>query len=57
MSLNKWDSEYASGPKYANEYGKVLHLAVFLIRHSVFNMPESLDRVLNISWILNIPGF
>ena len=40
MSLNKWDSEYASGLKYANEYGKVLNLAVFLRRHRVFNMPE-----------------
>ena len=40
MSLNKWDSEYASGLKYANEYGKVLNLAVYLRRHSVFNMPE-----------------
>ena len=36
MCLNKWDSEYASGPKYS-EYGRVLNMREL---HSVLNMQE-----------------
>ena len=36
MCLNKWDSEYASGPKYS-EYGRVLNMQAL---HSVLNMQE-----------------
>ena len=49
MCLNK--QEYALGPKYAkilsiasSEYGNVLNMQTL---HSVLNMPEWLDRVLN----------
>ena len=60
--LNKQDSEYASGPKYA----KILNMAKFWIWEgyqytSVTRRCEypriSLDRVLNISRVLNMPGF
>ena len=60
--LNKQDSEYALGPKYA----KILNMAKFWIwqdsqyvsvtQHSEYAR-KCLDRVLNISWLLNMPGF
>ena len=39
ICLNKQDSEYALGPKYAkiSEYGRVLNMRAL---HSVLNMPE-----------------
>ena len=60
--LNKQDSEYASGAKYA----KVLNMAKFWIWQdsqyvSITQCSDyarkCLDRVLNISWVLNMPGF
>ena len=63
MCLNKQDSEYNYGSKYpkilnmANfESGRVLNMRAL---HSVLNTPEYalLDRVPNISRILNIPVF
>ena len=62
MCLNKQDSEYSSGPKYA----KLLNMTKFWIWKgsqyaSVTQCSEYvgvyLDRVLNISWIPNTPGF
>ena len=56
MCLNKQNSEYALGPKYA----KVLYMAGFSIA-SVTQRSEYarifLDRVPNIPWVLNMPGF
>ena len=42
MCLNKQDSEYASGPKYAKIHGKILSVRFLNMRalHSVLNMPE-----------------
>ena len=63
MCVNKQDSEYADGPKYAKILnmakfwtGKVLNMRAL---HNVLNMPEYvlLDRILNISWVLNMPIF
>ena len=51
MCLNKQDSEYASGPKY----GKILDMAGFSICSEYARI--CLDRVLNICWVLNMPGF
>ena len=45
MSLNKQDSEYTSGPKYA----KILY---FTQRSEYVRI--CLDRVLNIPWVLNM---
>ena len=62
MFVNKQDSEYASGHKYA----KILNMAKFSIwpgsqYASVAQLFEyvkiCLDRVLNISCVLNMPGF
>ena len=62
MYLDKQDSEYASGPKYA----KILNMAKFYIWQgsqyaNVLQRSEypriCLDKVLNIAWVLNIPGF
>ena len=62
MCLKKQDSEYASGPKYA----KILNMAKFRIWQgsqypSVTERSEyariCLNRVPNISWVLNMPGF
>ena len=56
MCLNKLDSEYALGPKYA----EILNMERFPIS-TVAQRSESaricLDRVLNISCVLNMPGF
>ena len=62
MSLNKQDSEYAEGPKYA----KILNTEKFRIwqssqyasitQHSEYAR-ICLGQVINISWVLNIPGF
>ena len=62
MCLDKQDSEYASGPKYA----KIVNMAKLWIWQgsqygSVTQRFEyasvCLDKVLNISWVLNMPGF
>ena len=45
MCLNKQDSEYNSGPKYMS------------VTQSSEYARICLDRVLNISWVLNMPGF
>ena len=65
MCLNKQNSEYASRPKYS----KVLNVVGFSICKCytalTLNIPEhavnvsrssSLYLVLNISWVLNMPG-
>ena len=62
MCLNKQDSEYALDPKYAkivnmtkfwiwqvSQYGSIMQHSEYAIR--------CLGRVLNISCILNAPGF
>ena len=72
MCLLKQDTEYALGPKIptpkfwiwqSSENGRVLNMRAL---HSILNMPEyavnvscssSLYLVLNISWVLNMPGF
>ena len=61
MCLYKQDSENASDPKYArvlnvafSEYGRVLNMPV--TQRSEYAR-ICLDRVLNISWVLNMPGF
>ena len=65
MCLNKQDSEYASGPKYA-KYAKILNMAGFSIceRYTAFwicqNMPrQSSEYILGSKYIriLNIAGF
>ena len=59
VCLDKLDSEYASGPKYA-KYAKILNMVGFWI-YEQYTCSEyvrkCLDRVLNISWVLNMPGF
>ena len=62
MCLNKQDFEYAWGPKYA----KILNMLKFSIwqrfhcasvtQHSEY-VRICLGSVLNISWVLNMPGF
>ena len=57
MCLYKQDSEYAWGPKYA----KILNMAGFSTICSVTQRSEyvtiCLDRVMNISQVLDMPGF
>ena len=62
MCLNKHDSEYASGPKYA----RLLNMSKFWIWQgsqygNVTQRSEyarkCFDRVLNISWVLNMAEF
>ena len=62
MCLNKQYSEYASSPKYS----EILNMAKLLIWQSFQNASVTqpteyaricLDRALNISGVLNMPGF
>ena len=62
MSLNKQDSEYASGPKYAN----VFNMAKFWIWQDSQYVSATqrseyarkcFDKILNISWVVNMPVF
>ena len=62
MCLYKQDSEYASSPKYA----EILNMAKFSIwQNSQYARVTQhfeyaricFDRVLSISWVLNMPGF
>ena len=56
MCLNKQDSEYALGPKY----GKILNMQgsqyVSVTQCSEYAR-ICLGRVLNMFWVLNVPGF
>ena len=62
MSLNKQDSEYAEGPKYAKNLNTE-KFGIWQISQyaSVTQRSEyvriCLGRVMNISWVLNMPGF
>ena len=56
MCLNKQNPEYAWGPKYAkiliwqgSQYASITQCSEYA--------RICLDRVLNISWVLNMPGF
>ena len=58
MYLHEQDSEYASSPKYA----RILNMTKFYICEvSVTRRSEyatiCLHKSLNISWVLNMPGF
>ena len=62
MCLNKQDFEYASSPKLA----EILNMAKFWFwqgfQDASFTQPNEyaricLNRVLNISWVLNIPEY
>ena len=59
MCLCKYDSEYTSGLKYA----KLLNVAKFWIwKGSQYasvtqRAGECFDKVLKISWVINMPGF
>ena len=57
MCFYKQDSEDDMGPIHA----KILNMSVFSIYerllHSILNMPKCILIVLNISWVLNMPGF
>ena len=56
MCLYKQDSEYAWGPKFA----KILNMTgseyASVTRRSEYAR-ICLDKVLNISWVLHMPGF
>ena len=55
VRLYQQDSEYASGLKFA----KILNMAEFSICERSQRSEYAricLDRVLNISWVLNMPG-
>ena len=59
ICLNKQDCEYALGPKYS-KYAKILNMAgsqyVSTTQHSEYAR-ICVSRVLNISWVLNVPEF
>ena len=56
MCLNKQDFEYASSPKYAKILNGQGSQYTSVTQHSEYARICT-DRVLNISWVLNMSGF
>ena len=61
MCLYKQDSEYDSGPKYTKTMNMTNYWKWQGSQYGSVQRPKYariwLDRVLNISWLLNMPGF
>ena len=57
MCLNRLDSEYTSGPTYAKILDMIKFWKFKVLNMQALNARICVDRALNISWVLNMPGF